>query len=123
MTGPINQNVRQVVRHRHQPVVGRQDRHALPGDILFEQFFEHRLRRRSARKGDDGAAPRIERAFDDEGDVARDLVDVVGAERHQVAPLPQHLAGDDPARRHVDQLHHRLAHGQSGLHHFGGDAY
>jgi hypothetical protein len=33
---------------------------------------------------------------------------ISAGQRHQVAALPHHLAGDDLARRHVDQLHHRL---------------
>ena len=45
---------------------------------------------------------------DDRDLLGADLLHLFGAQRHQVAAFPQHLAGDDLARRHVDQLQHRL---------------
>ena len=52
---------------------------------------------------------RRHRLLEDDRDFFRaDLLHLLLAERHQVAALPQHLAGDDFPRRHVDQLQHRL---------------
>ena len=46
-------------------------------------------------------------ATDDGMVQAVDGVELPGAERHEVAALPQDLTGDDAARRHGDQLQHR----------------
>jgi hypothetical protein len=73
-----------------QPLV---QAHAL-GDLLAHG--EHRVQARH-------------RFLEDDGDLfGPDLPHLLGPQRHEIAALPQHAAGHDLARRHVDQLHHRL---------------
>jgi hypothetical protein len=43
-----------------------------------------------------------------DGDLLRpDLAHLVGRQRHQIAALPENLPGNDPSRRHRDELEHR----------------
>ena len=57
--------------HRHQPLVGRDDGHFLPRQVGLGELGENRPRGRAAGQSDQRTAARVDRAFDDEADVAR----------------------------------------------------
>ena len=57
---------------RHQQVMGRNDRDIFPLDRLFGERLEHRNGFVARRQGQQRVAPRIERAFDNELDIAGD---------------------------------------------------
>ena len=87
------------LEHLHRAVHGFRAAQTFVQAHAFGDLVAHRVDRVQARH----------RLLENDGDfLGAHLLHLGRGQRHEVAALPQHLAADDPARWHVDELHHRL---------------